>query len=765
MLRPLPVRAWLPPALGLLGLLGALHAATPPPKAMSAHPNQVVADDVYLQETGRQWPCATPGLTSVAVHHGRVLGLSRDGLMAPQGSNLVVVAPSIEGARLVGIGRSLHAVATSGLHRLDGGSWTRLHASPVQDMAWFRGQAVIASGNRLLRLEGDAVSPLVTNAAPFAPRRLVVQHENLWLLGEGRLTALDRGRFGGLDVYGFPADQGWEFGRLPSPETRDMAAVAGSLWIGTPRGLAELRGMTLHGVGGPQGLPFEDVTCLAPGPDGDLWVGTSRGVIRRTRTGEFHYFAGRRWLPHDEVRALVVDGRSTWVATAGGLAEVRLEPFTLARKAAWYEQHLEAWGQKRLGFTHKLEWDDGWREHVREVSDNDGGYTGDYLAAQCYRWAVTRDPAARAEATNTFHALRWLVHMTGIPGFPARSVWAKGERGHQAGHGSGGYAAEWHDTADGRFEWKGDTSSDEVASHFYAVSLFLELVAEGEEAAQARRHLASMADHLIRHGWQLIDLDGKPTRWGRWDPAYLATDEGRFDRGLQAVELLSFMKTAGDVTGEPRFHEAYARLVDLGYPGWTLRQRSTHPPEDIAHFEDQLAYWSWWNLLRRETDPDLRALYRRGHERSHEITRIERNPFFLFLYGTLTGHPCDPEAAVAHLREWPLDLRVWTFANSHRADLRPPAGLLPHKGGVRAFSPREHQPMRWDAWTMQEDGGTGGRDVAEPGGWLLAYWMGRYHGYITPPRSTEPALTGVAPGEVPRGGARPYDGPPRPPVP
>ena len=34
---------------------------------------------------------------------------------------------------------------------------------------------------------------------------------------------------------------------------------------------------------------------------GDLWAGTSRGVVRRTRKGDFHYFAGQRWLPHISV--------------------------------------------------------------------------------------------------------------------------------------------------------------------------------------------------------------------------------------------------------------------------------------------------------------------------------------------------------------------------------------------------------------------------------------------------------------------------------
>lgn len=80
-----------------------------------------------------------------------------------------------------------------------------------------------------------------------------------------------------------------------------------------------------------------------------------------------------------------------------------------------------------------------WGEYVREAGDNDGGYTGDYLAAQSYRFAITKDPNARREAVNTFQALRWLERMTGLPGFPARAVWAKGERGHKATGGSGGF--------------------------------------------------------------------------------------------------------------------------------------------------------------------------------------------------------------------------------------------------------------------------------------------------------------------------------------
>lgn len=78
------------------------------------------------------------------------------------------------------------------------------------------------------------------------------------------------------------------------------------------------------------------------------------------------------------------------------------------------------------------------------------------------------------------------------------------------------------------------------------------------------------------------------------------------------------------------------------------------------------------------------------------------------------------------------------------------------------LTPRETEPCRRDHWLMQADGGTGGRDVVEPSSWLLAYWMGRYHGFIEAPQTTDPAPLTV---ERARGrvlGARPYDGPPRP---
>jgi hypothetical protein len=720
-----------------------------------------VPDEVYRQETGWQVTTVEP-LTAVVVHGGEVYAGGGKGLLHLQGRTLVpdtVLTQAV--TRLATVSDRLWAMTTAGLYRRDGTTWTRITTERVTDVCGYRGGVVAAVGNRLWKVVGDGLEEMTTEKARFPIQRLVPHLETLFVQGPGRLAPYAAGRFGGVDAYTWPSDQAWDWGALPSPVTRDGWSVGSAMYLATDRGLGVLRGMSLTVLRGEDGLPFEDTLCLAAGFTNDLWIGTSRGAIRRVGD-RFDYFAGRRWVPGERVQSIAVSGDRVYLATDRGLGVIGYEPYTLLKKAMYYERHLEEWGQKRLGFVHKLEWDAPTGQYVREVSDNDGGYSGNYLASQCYRWAVTRDPAARREATNTFHAIRWLEALSGIPGFPARSVWVKGERGHQAGHGSGNHVAEWHDAADGRFEWKGDTSSDEICSHFYAFTLFLDLVAEGEEIAQARTYISRVAGHLVDHGWQLIDVDGKPTRWGRWDPDYFLTDEGKYDRGLQAVELLSFMKTAAVVTGEKRFEEAYARLVGLGYPGYTLRARNTFPPESILHFLDELAFWSYWNLLRLETDPDLRALYRRGYERSHEVVRVERNPWFNHLYGALTGNEAEPVHSVEHLRGWPLDLRVWSYQNSHRSDLRTPPGYVALKGGTRTFPPRETEPLRWDRWLMQADGGAGGNDVVEPGAWLLAYWMGRYHGFIGAPTVTDPGLLTVERTENRELGAKPYEGPMRP---
>jgi hypothetical protein len=89
-------------------------------------------------------------------------------------------------------------------------------------------------------------------------------------------------------------------------------------------------------------------------------------------------------------------------------------------------------------------------------------------------------------------------------------------------------------------------------------------------------------------------------------------------------------------------------------------------------------------------------------------------------------------------------------------------GYVPYSGGTRFISPRELEAS-WGARSpTQYDGGESGRGVTPPTCWLEDYWMGRYYGFIEPPRTQDVELITVQPRVPARKGATPYDGPPRP---
>jgi hypothetical protein len=747
-----------------LSAVGQMVGISTGPAAPLSTPREWMpaADKVFLQEIGHKVTTSFP-ITSLALHEGKLYAGSDKGLYHLAGNSLVEVGAVRDPVhRLRTVHGALWAMTSAGLLRFQSNAWQKVTSEQVTDVCEHLNEVVVATEHQLWRVKGDHLEKFSTDECPGSITRVASYCETLYVLGPRQLILLASGTPGSSNNWTWDADKVQDWGALPSTVTRDLLSVGNRLYIATDRGLGVLRGMSLTQIRGAQGLCYEDTTCLANGFAKDIWIGTKRGAIRNT-DNQYHYFAGERWLPGDKVNGIAAGDRTVFIATDKGLGIIDYEPYTLLKKADWYEQHLKQWGQKRLGFVHKLEWDEQLKQYVREVGDNDGGYSTDYLVAQCYRYAVTKDPSARAEAVNTFQTIRWLVAMTGISGFPARSVWAKGEMGHKAMHGSGGLPAEWHDTADGKFEWKGDTSSDELCAHFYAVAIFLELAAQGNEIGQAKDLISSMASHLMDHGWKLVDIDGQPTRWGRWDPDYFNnTRDGAADRGLDSLEILSFMKTAETITGNPKFTGGYRQLTNMDYPSFTLRQRKTFPPEDIVPFDDRLAFYAYFNLLKFERDPALRAIYRRSLDRTWEIVRIEQIPWFNFIYGTLTGNECEVDPAVTHLREWPLDLVIYSYQNSHRADLQTPPGYVPYSGGTRAFSPREREPMLWDNWSMKPDGGTDGNDVVQPSSWLMAYWMGRYYGFIEAPQSTDPSVLTVKKNQVKMSGAAPYSGPARP---
>ncbi len=709
-----------------------------------------IADDVYLQEVSQKIKTTAP-IHSLTLHKNVLYASMPNGISILKEGKLVPVNEAkIPFKKLKIINNEFWAIGEKDLWKLSEDKWLKVVEVSATDICSHLGKIIISSGIHLYQLDDQKLVQLDKKNRKIPIMGITSHNETLYVRHSKGLGIFLNEEFQYYHVK--------DWGNLPlGSKTTDQLSLGNKLIVATDRGLGILRGMNWQIVKGEDGLCYEDTTCLAKGFDHDYWVGTSRGAIRVV-DGEFHYFGHERWIPHDKVNDIVCGKNITYIATDGGLGIIRYEPFTLRKKATWYSRWLNEYGHKRLGFVHRLSWNPKLKQYVRFISDNDVGWTGSYLNSLCYQYAVTKDEKVRQEAIDVFRTVKWSEEITPIKGFPARAINAVGDASNVSTTGSGGLPAEWNRTKNGLWDWKGDTSSDETDVHVSSTALFLELVAKGKEIDAAKEHLNRVVGHIVDNGWVLRDLDGKPTRWGRWDPEYLQRPYGFMARGLNGMEAMSYVTTAFHFTGNPKFKTGKDQLLEWGYHKQTLRQKLVFPL--ATHFDDRLAFLAFLPLLQYEKDPSLRSIFVRSLDRSWEVKRIDRSAWFNFTYGALTGNDCETDKAVASLKLWPLSCFDYRYTNSHRADLQVPEGYKNYVNDWKPMSPREYGVHWLDSNPKKLDGG-GGHGINDPSGWLESYWMGRYFGMIKAPETQDKKLLSVEKRNL-QLGAKPYSGHPRP---
>ncbi len=430
------------------------------------------------------------------------------------------------------------------------------------------------------------------------------------------------------------------------------------------------------------------------------------------------YFAGLRYLPDDAVLALAPDrDEGVWVRTRTGIAHIELRRITLAQKADFFEQRVRQ-RHSRYGMVADSTLATPGRLESNRLTpnDNDGLWTAMYAAAECFRYASTNSQEALANARTAMDALLFLEQVTQRPGFPARSYIRKGDWRPSDG--------TWHWTPQGDYEWKADTSSDEIVGHFLAFSIAFDLLPDAELKARIAATTRRIMDHIIEHGYTLTDVNGKPTTWGRWDREYF-DGRGRADSPLNAVEILSFLKVAEHITGDPKYGAASR---GLGYTKQTTRLLELS--HEINYSDEELAMLSFYPLFRYERDPALLATYRAALDQWWRNIRREQNPLWMYIYKTANPDASlDLEPAVWTLSRVPMDLVTWTVKNSHRPDIVLDAGpdRFRHPQTNTLLPPDERPVMKWNGNPFVIDGGNGGRAEDDGGFFLLSYWLGRYH--------------------------------------
>ncbi len=630
-----------------------------------------------------------------------------------------------------------------GLYRIDGGKLVRaaLEGEPLGLVRMSAGRLFVGGPGGIWERRGNSWEPVPGNYSRSVTDVAVVG-DTLWIC---TLKGLFELREGITRRIFAPAD-------IASGAIRSLAvAPDGRLWIGTSGGLDVYQnGKRVAHFGGTEGLPCTDVYRLRFDGQGVLWIATARGLARYD--GEsWTWRHSLRWLPSDDVHdfALAADG-TAYVATSGSLSILKRKKMTLADKAEHYEQLVRARHVRPPGLVERcvLREPGNLATFAPTDTDNDGMYTGLYVAAESYRFAATGDRQAAENARETYRAIEFLQTVTDTPGFVARTVipsdWTSMADRNRT-YTPQEVAAErvgdprfkrvenrWRKSRDGKWLWKGDTSSDEITGHYFAYGVYYDLVADEAERRRVAEHVRRITDYIIDDGYVLRDIDGQPTLWGVWSPEKLWNDPNwQPERGCNSVEILSFLAVANHVTGDEKYLREIARLFDEHRYRELILEPKLSAPSEFTYIDDQLLALSYRGLLAYDREPRRCAAYLESLKRWFEVIRRDHSPLYAFTYGAVMGGDFGAIGCVDYLRDTPLDMIEWTVDNREREDVR--LTRLPVIEDLqvdRLLPPSERSVCKWDSNPYRAVHGSVGHSESSGVHWLLPYWMGRYYGII-----------------------------------
>jgi len=501
------------------------------------------------------------------------------------------------------------------------------------------------------------------------------------------------------------------------------------LVIGTQDGYLELDANSLKPRSELQKkLPSTDIRCIRQ-IDEKLWFGTPKGAFSIHDDGRIDYYASQRWLVDDNVIDISKGpGSSVLILSSSGLSIIHFEPMTLEQKAEYFDKLTRKRHMRHgLNCAFSMSKPGDFSTGTLVDSDNDGLWTSMYLAGELFRYAVTKSDNTLQNCYESFEAMERLSHINHIEGFPSRSF-------ERAGYHLSD-KSRWQPAEDPNWTWKATTSSDEIVGHIFVYSIFAEIVPDKDWRDRAITLIDDITAHIVRNDLYLIDFDGKPTLWGKWNPDYVNSFPKQVgDRRLNSIEIIGFLQTAYHFTGKEIYKqkafelfEKYGYLDNIMIP---ISQIGRVPGIDLTtewnHSDDELAFLSYWNLYKYAFTDELREKYSQTIKGHWEIERPEKNPLWNLIYAMTGAEDFDLDETIWSLKEFPLDMISWSVHNSHRKDLELLESNFRNQTTVDVLPPDERPMSKYNGNAFRLDGGEGGHREYSGDIYLLPYWLGRY---------------------------------------
>ncbi len=432
---------------------------------------------------------------------------------------------------------------------------------------------------------------------------------------------------------------------------------------------------------------------------------------------------------------------------------------TLAEKAAYLDELLPM--QHHIdGLLRTVTLDEDGEVVILHNLPSTGLWTAIYLASQSLRYAVTGDQAAQENAGRAAEGLHHLTAVTGVPGLYGRSYTRPG----YDYPGDVSTSSAWHASDAAGYEgwyFNHDVSKDTMDGIMFGYAVALEHLDDPVILDTLRQDVAAFAKHLLDNGLQIVDWHGEVTEHGKM--YHSAMDDFP---GFNALLVTSWLRTALSESGDPALEHIYYDCL------FRRGDRTDCPPFDpldigsyMESIETSLAMYLYdcqtsydhfdmvfhaiCPMLRREDDPDLAARLMDVLEYDTWIPsdpeldppfRVSTHALYIFLYGGLSGKaPGDDPLLDSAVHEGVCTMRRMPH---DRTDVDVPKGTqethcLNRQGDPNAeeIIPVEERYYDNYIWRLDPYEIPPGH-VAIPGlvhtgeDWLLAYWVGRYHGFI-----------------------------------
>jgi hypothetical protein len=338
-------------------------------------------------------------------------------------------------------------------------------------------------------------------------------------------------------------------------------------------------------------------------------------------------------------------------------------------------------------------------------------WTGHYLAAESFRYKVTRSTDARNNVLGAVVGLRNLVDVTGTDLLarcvvPVDSPFATGITQEEAHNGI--YLGNLNHIP---YFWVGSTSRDQYSGALFGLAVAYDMVDDPQVRVEVTALITRLVDFLRHNNWAIVMPDGKISS------IFL----GRAD------QQLSFLQVARHVNSG-RFSTAY-KTTEIFTAIETLAPISLEVLDPNGSYHKfNLDVINFYNLIRLEGAGLFKSIYTQAYDILRRTIDDHGNAHFNMIDRALKGPDATRDANTRlYLEQWLQRPR-----RDFHVDL---SAVFLACGDNRACDPipvnlRVTTDFLWQRSPFQLEGGGDGFIESAGIDYILPYWMARYYGVL-----------------------------------